>query len=305
MSEPDPETPKTVRWLLDAVSHKLGRPAYCRKVRNRAEWYVLDPVFSHIQRGSRTGGTGYRVGFHYTSDDNSLWFELVHSHVMCQIFKSRVDVPTILRVARDTTPYRLGWHFIRWSSRRALEESDGLSRIEAEDIKRFLDSIRAFDRHHDLVSDLFPHVPRERKSRSNYAYAGRYFTLLMADRASVLGRRAGLRDVVENAWPLFQCLYPVVALEARSAALNRKMSSRGIPKRCEFKYIENRERSEILVRCRGEIEAAHIKPDSEGGSDLPENGLWLCQYHHRATEGRLRGKRDDTGIRVRFVARPR
>ena len=40
---------------------------------------------------------------------------------------------------------------------------------------------------------------------------------------------------------------------------------------------------------------------SGGGSDQPENGLWLCEYHHRSTEGKLKGKRFKGAITVRLI----
>jgi len=82
------------------------------------------------------------------------------------------------------------------------------------------------------------------------------------------------------------------------------MTYRGIPQCCEFRKIRGTEKSLIEEDCPDDdnLQAAHIKPHATGGSDEPENGLWLCAYHHRVTEGHLKGRRDASGVNVRFVA---
>ena len=47
----------------------------------------------------------------------------------------------------------------------------------------------------------------------------------------------------------------------------------------------------LKTACSGQIEGAHIKPYKDGGSDKLENGVWLCNLHHRLTEGKLEGCR--------------
>ena len=83
------------------------------------------------------------------------------------------------------------------------------------------------------------------------------------------------------------------------------MRAAKIPIACEFASIMDLDRlvgaGEVSPLCRGERQGAHIKPDALGGSDRPENGLWLCEYHHRATEGKLTGRRNGTDLDVRVV----
>ena len=58
---------------------------------------------------------------------------------------------------------------------------------------------------------------------------------------------------------------------------------------------------EILdAECDGIVQAAHIKPHHKGGSDKLTNGLWLCEKHHRMTEGKLTGSRDLEHIDVKY-----
>jgi len=58
---------------------------------------------------------------------------------------------------------------------------------------------------------------------------------------------------------------------------------------CEYARIADAPRA----ACDGtHVQAAHVIPYAHGGSDRAWNGLWLCGGHHRATEGRLAGRRD-------------
>ncbi len=97
---------------------------------------------------------------------------------------------------------------------------------------------------------------------------------------------------------MFLCLYPI---ERRTAALARNMKVRRIPKVCEFAEIRGTAGSGISPLCPGAIQGAHIKPDALGGSDRPENGLWLCEFHHRETEGKIKGSRTDRAIDVQYT----
>jgi hypothetical protein len=75
-----------VYHLTEAVSEKLGRPAYRRKVKNRDEYYIYDPVLSFITRGDK-GGLGYRVGYRVDfsyEDEDELMFTLLHNPVMAK-----------------------------------------------------------------------------------------------------------------------------------------------------------------------------------------------------------------------------
>ncbi len=57
---------------------------------------------------------------------------------------------------------------------------------------------------------------------------------------------------------------------------------------CEHRRIDG---LDSAWQCAGRLEAAHIKPFQQGGSDEPSNGLWLCHVHHCETEGRVAGNR--------------
>ena len=72
---------------------------------------------------------------------------------------------------------------------------------------------------------------------------------------------------------------------------------------CEYERIAGVPK----LDCDGSaVEAAHIIAYARGGSDRAWNGVWLCAKHHRATEGRLSGRRsgqDLSDVQVRFAAR--
>ncbi len=298
------EWPEAVRILTDTVSGKLGRPAHCRKVKNREEWFVYDPVFSFVQLGMRKGGTGYRGGYKYQAADNTLWFILVHSPVLAALFKRNLVFSSLLAVVKTTAKYRQ-IHYLQWDSKCAFEEKLPGSYLfcRKSDTKEFIDEIKHFDENVGFTSDLFPVLPNTGKGGGKAISAGNTFYLRLADAIEPTNLAKSLKELISLSWPLFLCLYPVAALEKRSASLAKKMIARKIPQVCEFTSIKFTDTSLSDELCRGQIQGAHIKPHIAGGSDLPENGLWLCEYHHRMTEGKLSGSRTGEMINVRFTGK--
>lgn len=297
--------PRTVRLIREALSEKLGRPASARAEKGRASvWVVSDPAFAWIQQG--TGGLkGYRSGIMVAQD--IIKFYNVHSRALAENLKSNLaaDPYAVVRAADATHDLR-GSHALQWSS--ALRYQQGDPRAEAvhfsKDWKTFHDELLAFVEL--LPADLFPSLPNSGKGGGPGKFRGTHFALELAETrhlselpdeeaaAAVAGR------IVEAAWELFACYYPWEPMKQRSTDLARFMRSAGITQQCEHHFIDGFEASP----CEGRLEAAHIKPDSHGGSDRPWNGLWLCQLHHRRTEGRLRGSRDRANpsvVRVRFI----
>jgi hypothetical protein len=56
------ELPTIARYMIDAVSERLGRPAHCRKVSTWEQWYVYDPVISFVQQGVKKEGQDIVLG---------------------------------------------------------------------------------------------------------------------------------------------------------------------------------------------------------------------------------------------------
>ena len=299
------ELPDEVRRIADAVSEKLGRPAHCRKVKNRDKWFIYDPVFFYIQQGMKKGGTGYRVGYNYDVTNRCLWFTLVHSPIMADLFKRNLAMATLIEVLRATSRMR-EWHTLIWSSKIIAYRSGGkkhTARSSNNSYIEFLEDIQPLDDDFDLIKDLFPRTKNTGKGEGDAPVAGNTFFLKLADRHSCFESMESIKKLINLTWPLFLCLYPIKPIERRTAALARKMLARQIPRVCEFAQIDRSVEPGISPLCRGKVQGAHIKPDAHGGSDLPENGIWLCEYHHRLTEGKIAGKRDDGVLSVRYIAR--
>lgn len=162
--------------------------------------------------------------------------------------------------------------------------------------------LKDFDEKHGFVQDLFPRRENTGKGQGKAPVAGNTFYLLLANNFEKLATREDVVQLVAASWPLFLCLYPIKAIEGRSANLARNMKVKGIPQVCEFNSIQQLpEKDAISPLCRGKVQGAHIKPNALGGSDQPENGIWLCEYHHLATEGKLSGRRNAKGLEVKFT----
>lgn len=297
------DVPLIVQRLSEAVSDRLGRPAYCRSVRNGGDWFVTDPVFSFVQQGMKKGATGYRVGYFFDSEDNTIRFVLVHSPLMARLFKRNLALSTLVDVVQRTAAYRQS-HWLYRNSKRAIRVGFKGDRIEADSLAEFVGHLRDFDERYGFIEDMFPRVGTRGKGEGAARWAGNTFYLHLADRLDELASRASVARFVESSWPLFLCLYPVSPIEHRTASLARSLRVSGAPRVCEFASIRLPSGTGISPLCRGEVQGAHIKPDALGGSDRAENGLWLCEceYHHRATEGRLSGNRNGTKVKVGFVA---
>lgn len=294
--------PVVVQHLLETVRDKLGRPAHSRQVKNKEEWYVCDPVFSFVQHGMKKGTTGYRVGFKVDLPKHELWFELVHSPLMARLFKRNLVLSSLAEVVKSTAVYR-NRHCLYRSSNQVFSTTgqDGAA-FHSPALPDFVSQIEAFDKTYGFAKDLFPKRENTGKKGGKAPCAGNTFYLLLADKPETLASRSDVARVVSAAWPLFLWLYPAKPIQGRSANLARHMKAKGIPQVCEFSKIQFPAGVSIPPQCDGSLQGAHIKPEKKGGSDRPENGLWLCELHHQATEGKLEGKRDDAmQPQVRFI----
>lgn len=93
---------------------------------------------------------------------------------------------------------------------------------------------------------------------------------------------AALRDLVEPA-------YRTIELRARlHQAHFRRVVLRAYRERCTV----------CGMRVRPLLDAAHIVPDSEGGSASITNGIGMCVLHHRAFDRGILGVRPDYTVRV-------
>ncbi len=287
---PSRETPEVVTAAASAVQARIGRAAYIRQVKNGDEWFISDPVFSFVQHGFRKGATGYRVGFFYSSSRDELAFYMVHAPTMAKLFKKNFSIETVLAAASATAQFRSRSHMF-WSSCFARERGSAVSAIEETDLDDFRREAVEFDNEFKFKRDLFPQSENQGKGTGTAKWAGNDFGLLLGERLTAFPLER-VHLLIEGAWPLFLLLYPTEALEQRVASLARNLLTARAHRACEFHRIAGAsELQGASASCSGLIEGAHIKPHAYGGTDLSSNGLWLCQYHHRLTEGRLNGDR--------------
>jgi hypothetical protein len=284
------ESPRIVRWVSDAVSGHLGRPAQVRAEKNGRHWFINDPTFTYLQAGLKTGVTDYRAGFCVESEPDAISFDMVHTPTLAKLFRSNITFESILCVL-DATHQHRRFNYLVYSSRQQAKIGGNNVRIEHIRYQDFRSQLIVRNEQIDFVRDLFPVLPNQGKGLGKARKAGHNFFLLLANKATSLARKATVTQIIETAWPLFMSLYPKQSPRKRDAILAVKLRTAGIVQVCEFSQIKGRTVLKIGDACEGHIEGAHIKPDALGGSDDPSNGLWLCQRHHRATEGLLRGKR--------------
>lgn len=295
-----PPPPKCVRWLTDALSKKLGRPAYCRKVKNQNSWYVFDPVWSHVQYGQRNSFTGYRVGFSVDLDGNLLEFTLVHSPITARRFKEACSIEHIISALDKLGPYRRV-NYLVYSSRSERDDKRKMRRFDENSASEIVSTIREFDSNHDLIKDLFPVLSSTGIRGGKAKRAGNTFYLGLVNPLSRMRSIKIADKIVDASWGLLSSLYPDEPIQRRDAALRRSMVSKKMPLKCELEAISFKTKLPFPKACSGRIEAAHIKPHAFGGSDKAENGVWLCAFHHRLTEGKLSGKRMTEYISVKYT----
>lgn len=285
--------PATVLSIASSLEKIVQRTAHIRKVKNRDEWFITDPLISHIQSGTAKGITGYRTGFYYEQTLDLFLFYLVHSPVIAKIFRDNFCVMTLRSVAISTSKFR-SRHDMFWSSRIALKHGKPVAAIEGDTIQEFIEQIDSWEKSSSIKRDLFPPIG---KSNAATSRAGHDFGLLLAENCREI-TDASIHELVNSSWSLFRLMYPTTPIQKRDASLARNLKAAKINKICEFSKIFGAENTfPSAINCQGAIEAAHIKPHSMGGTDKTSNGIWLCKLHHRITEGQIEGER--TSVRIK------
>jgi hypothetical protein len=266
------EQPTAVKAVASALSKRLGRESCVRKVSNTDQWYIVDPVFSHIAKARNA----YRAGFKYYLSDDSLGFSICHCPWAARLFKENMSQEIMDSVIAKAHK-RCGKTYAYWSSRSQYKEG-------GDNVKE-VDMFKAPNPATIDIKDLFWEV----KGRPEIV-KGNHFGLYIQPKVSQC-TQSEIDHVLADFWPLFSALYPAQPKWRRAASLSRNLVTAKIAKTCEVEMISGLPALIRSIPCCDVIEAAHIKPHHLGGSDLAENGLWLCKDHHRRTEGKLRGKR--------------
>jgi hypothetical protein len=275
--------PEIVDDIVRAVSEKLGREAISRKVNSREQYFILDLAFSYFQKADRNRRNDYRSGYLYyeISGKNYLLFVLAHSPIMTSFFKVNFDYEVFRNIVIDTEQYR-DENYLRFKRNSKKEE------IKTNNIQEFLGRLDEIEK----VGFLKSVFAKDTKGKTGI---GNIFGLRLANEFS----QNEMYEIIEKSWDLFLWLYPSKPVFKRNASLNRSLQK--IEKNCEIGKIRNLPAAILKTACSGQIEGAHIKQHKHGGSDKLANGLWLCNLHHRLTEGKLDGKRELDIFEVKFA----
>jgi hypothetical protein len=280
------EIPKIVETFRELLSDKLGREAIVRKVKNRDEYFILDLAFSYFQKADRNRRNDYRSGFLIGKNDKGyyLLFILAYSPVMLSFFKENFDFKLFSDIIIETSSFRKT-NFLRID--KGSKEKGIRLKVKHDNIDNFIEEINKLNNKGFARSYL---------SNSTNSKTGidNVFVLLLAESLN----SDTLLDLISISWDLFLWLYPSKLIFKRNASLNRSLQK--VEQKCEIKDIKNVPQNILNMSCNGQIEGAHIIPHKNGGSDKLENGLWLCNLHHRLTEGKIEGNRDLRKIYVRY-----
>lgn len=275
--------PKTVTAIVGTVSEKLGREAIYRKVNNREEYFILDLAFSYFQKADRNRRNDYRSGYLYLVHKRKkrLLFALAHTPIMTTFFKNNFNYETFRGIIASTAKYR-DEHYLRCKKEGGPDEK--FITTDSDTFMNKLDELDTFG----FTNSVFA------KSKIDKTGVGNIFGVCLACSC----KDEDILKAIEESWELFLWLYPSKPVFTRNASLNRKLKK--IEVRCEIGKINNIPKNIRRSVCSGQIEAAHIKPHKHGGSDKLSNGIWLCNHHHRVTEGKLEGSRGIDSFEVNY-----
>jgi hypothetical protein len=285
--------PKIVDAILNAVSEKLGREAIVRQVKNTNEWIILDIAFSYFQKADRNRQVGYRSGFSYFIDKGNnkrLMFMMVHTPIMFQFFHDNFDYQIFRDIAIKTDKFKKFpvMCYKIYNSQKIGTFYGG----NYENLDNLLTEMDCLEEQLGFAKKLFS------KSNSSKAGLGNTFYFDIANGNNNLTIK-NIPEIIDISWPLFMWLYPSKPLFTRDATLNRAMKH--IYKECEVSKIKDLPATIADEPCEGELQAAHIKPHHLGGNDKVGNGLWLCEKHHKLTEGHLKGARTLEDVNVMYT----
>ena len=277
--------PKTVNAIVEKVSEKLGREAIFRKVNNREEYFILDLAFSYFQKADRNRRNDYRSGYLYLVHKRKkrLLFALAHTPIMLTFFKKNFDYETFRAIITNTAKYR-DESYLRFKRDGIQEE-----KFRTPDLDVFLNKLDELE-----ISGFTKSVFG--KSQGGKTEDGNIFGICLASGCN----EEDIIKAIEESWDLFLWLYPTRPVFKRSASLNRSLQC--IDRMCEIVKIKNLPKTILKTTCSGQVEGAHILPHKHGGSDKLQNGLWLCNVHHRLIEGKLQGFREIDRFEVKYSA---
>jgi hypothetical protein len=269
---------KQINLIVDTVSTLLGRQAISRKVKNREEYFILDLTFSYFQQAEKRGRADYRNGylFYNRQNKNYLLFVVFGNQKILSFFKKNFNYPEFYEVLKATAKYRHNNHYF------CFKKSGNKKEIQEHRMTNFIKQLDT------LAENDFAKVTIGQETY-DFFIVGLGYNFANED----------IPKIIKKSWKLFLWLYPSKPLFKRNATLNKNLKK--IEKVCEITKIKRCPKNIYQQKCKGNIEGAHIKPHQYGGSDKLENGVWLCNLHHRLTERKIEGYRSTTTFNVNYV----
>lgn len=103
--------------IRSALQIRLGRSPSVRQVIGREQFFIQDPLTSHVQRGDHKFPFDYRNGLLVDLEQHDSYFSLVHCPAIARHIKKKFELSTLIDVL-DRTSAWCDEHALGWSSVR-------------------------------------------------------------------------------------------------------------------------------------------------------------------------------------------
>lgn len=320
------KTPVSVVAFSEALSRKLGRPAVVRQGKNSYSnnWTIFDPDFDSIRRSANVSGRSYTTGLSIKFDGSyfTVWIETSNDPgLAANLRKNLITSPeTLVKVARSTGLLRAG-NMVTWSSKRLSDAAGGkhtMREIHLDDLDSFLRELKKHANQKVIKEDLFVDLPNAGKHGGIGPYSGKTFRFLVTHGSekeikrmteTVAGEmelKKQTLNIIKKIWPLWIMFHSHGLREPRRADLRRRMDAKLKVSKCEFCNIVGLPKEIAHTKHKGKVVSHHIEMHIKGGTDLIDNGIYLCEQHHHLIHiwGKTKGRRDlddINKINVRFI----
>lgn len=248
--------------------------------------YFNDPILHYVKSSKADHTADFRFGFYiqrcYSKDRGSYTLEAgfdLHNPTL----SDRFFFPNLI-AHRATVSERL----LEWARQTSKSDSyiwfrdadgtdyftdweDSASSLEADllicsDRKNKKDALRWRNINFEAMRELRPFLAHSEETLQEEAEAIASAALCAFEELDFL----------------YDLLFPRGLGPARTSNDQNRALRRKQPARlCSWSPEDN---------CRGDVQAAHIKPDYLGGLAVPGNLIWLCRFHHALLDLHLRGR---------------
>jgi hypothetical protein len=240
--------------------------------------FFNDPILHHIASVNPAHKVDFRFGFYLERSFSGgifAGFEMYNPTL-----SARFLMPNI-RAERATVASKL----IAWLRRHGA--NGGYVGFGMDDGRKHLSD--GEDSVEELADALEAYANLGRKEESSWKRA--HFSAIVElpkyegwDEASLINGSGDLAEASLTSFKrldfLYSMLFPRDLSPSRmSGGQNRALKARQPNCNCSWASREH---------CEGTIDAAHIKPDRQGGHAVPGNLFWLCQFHHKLLDAYLK-----------------